>query len=213
MKRLDLVEAVGNEPLFASGTLLTGGVDPQDVRKQLSRWTADGTVVQLRRGLYALGRPYRASLPHPYEVSNVLVPGSYVSLETVLAEAGLIPDAVFVTTAVTTGRQGSRKTPLGTFAYHHIKTSLFWGYETHEVDDGRTVFVATLEKALLDLGYLRSYSDERAFATGLRLQHLELIDLERLATMARRFSSRKVERFAKNVAGLALAEAEEYEEL
>ncbi len=213
MKRSDLVEAVGNEPLFASGTLLTGAVDPRDVRRQLSRWTADGTVIQLRRGLYALGGPYRSIRPHPYEVSNVLVPGSYVSLETVLAEAGLIPDAVFATTAVTTGRQGSRKTPLGTFAYHHIKTSLFWGYETREVDDGRTVFVATREKALLDLSYLRSHSDEPAFARGLRLQHLGSIDLELLENMACRFGSRKVERFARNVARQAAAEAEEYEEL
>jgi predicted transcriptional regulator of viral defense system len=208
MKRISMLQAVGREPLFASGMLLSPGVDIQDVRRQLSRWTADGTVAQLRRGLYALGEPYRSVEPHPYEISNALVPGSYVSLD-----HGLIPEAVFVTTAVTTGRSGSRKTPFGTFVYQHVKPDLFWGYETLVLGEGRRAFVATPEKALLDLCYLRSRSDEPAFARGLRLQRLDSIDLERLTSMARRFGSAKVERFARNVAALAAAEREEYEDL
>jgi len=213
MKRLTMLQAVGREPLFTSGLLLSPGVGLQDVRKQLSRWTADGTVVQLRRGLYALGEPYQIVEPDPYELSNALVPGSYVSLETVLASHGLIPESVFVTTAVTTGRTGSRKTPLGTFAYQHVRPELFWGYEPVEVGDGRTAFVATPEKALLDLGYLRSRSDEPAFTRELRLQRLDSIDLLRLQDMAQRFGGAKMARFARNVTALAAAEGEEYEDL
>ncbi|RME91459.1 MAG: hypothetical protein D6770_00340 [Anaerolineae bacterium] len=47
-----LLELVGDEPLFEAGLLLTGDVDPNDVRRQLSRWVKAGWVVQLRRGLY-----------------------------------------------------------------------------------------------------------------------------------------------------------------
>jgi predicted transcriptional regulator of viral defense system len=213
MKRTDLLRAVGREPLFSTGMLLSPGVSLQKVRKQLSRWTADGTVVQIRRGLYALGEPYRTVEPHPYEVSNALVPGSYVSLETVLADHGLIPEAVFATTAVTTGRPGPRTTPFGTFVYQHLKADLFWGYRTQAVGGNRTAFVAAPEKALLDLSYLRGRSGEPAFTRELRLQRLDSVDLERLATMAQRFNSRKVERFAGNVAALARAEAEEYQDL
>ncbi|MCX6027332.1 MAG: hypothetical protein NTY23_13935 [Chloroflexi bacterium] len=213
MKRADLLRAVGREPLFSTGLLLSPGVGLRDVRKQLSRWTADGTVVQVRRGLYALGEPYRTAEPHPYEVSNALVPGSYVSLETVLADHGLIPEAVFATTAVTTGRPGARTTPFGTFVYQHLKADLFWGYRTQAVGGNRIAFVAVLEKALLDLSYLRGRSGEPAFARALRLQRLDSLDLERLATMAQRFSSRKVERFAGNVSSLARIEAEEYQDL
>lgn len=204
---------MGREPLFSTGMLLMPGVSLQEVRKQLSRWTTDGTVVQVRRGLYALGEPYRTVEPHPYEVSNALVAGSYVSLESVLAEHGLIPEAVFATTAVTTGRAGTRTTPFGTFVYQHIKADLFWGYRTQELGGSRIAFVAAAEKALLDLGYLRSHSGEPAFARELRLQRLDYVDFERLATMAQRFSSRKVERFADNVASLARSEAEEYQDL
>jgi predicted transcriptional regulator of viral defense system len=213
MKRADLLRAVGREPLFTTGMLLSPGGSLAEVRKQMSRWTVDGTVVQVRRGLYALGEPYRTAEPHPYEVSNALVPGSYVSLETVLADHGLIPEAVFATTAVTTGRPGARTTPFGTFVYQHLRADLFWGYRTEEIGGSRSAFVAVPEKALLDLSYLRSCSDEPAFARELRLQRLDSVDLERLATMAERFSSRKVERFAGNVASLARAEAEEYEDL
>ncbi len=219
MKRADLLRAVGREPLFNTGMLLSPGVSLQDVRKQLSRWTNDGTVVQLRRGLYALGEPFRSTEPHPYEVSNTLVPGSYVSLETALADYGLIPEAVFATTAVTTGRSGTRTTPFGTFVYQHLKAHLFWGYRTRAVGGSQAVgasrvaFIATPEKALLDLAYLRSRSSEPAFAWELRLQRLESVDLERLSAEAKRFGSRKVERFAANVTSLARAEAEEYEDL
>ncbi len=211
MKRDALIDVVGREPIFTTGMLLTAGVDVQDVRKQLSRWTHDGTVVQLRRGLYSLGARYRATDPHPYEVSNALVTGSYVSLETVLADHGLIPEAVFSTTAVTTGRQGSRKTPFGLFVYHHIRTDLFWGYESVPIGNGRIAFVATAEKALLDLAYLRTRSDQVGFARELRLQRLEIIDVDRLVRFAARFGSRKVERFARNVVSLAAAEREEFE--
>lgn len=210
MKRDALLDIVAREPLFTTGMLLTPGVDVQDVRKQLSRWTRDGTVVQLRRGLYSLGARYRLREPHPYEVSNAVLQGSYVSLETVLADRGLIPEAVFSTTAVTTGRQGSRQTPFGCFVYQHIRPDLFWGYESVSIGEGRVAFVATPEKALLDMAYLRTRSDEAGFARELRLQRLEIIDAERLVRFAERFGGKKVLRFAHNVIALRESEREEY---
>ncbi len=211
MKRDALIEIVGRETLFTTGMLLGPGVDARDVRKQLSRWTNDGSVVQVRRGLYALGARYRARDPHPYEVSNALVPGSYVSLETVLAAHGLIPEAMFATTAVTTGRQGLRKTPFGSYVYQHIRGDLFWGYEAVSIGDGRIAFAALPEKALLDLAYLRTRSDDLGFIRELRLQRLELIDADRLVAFAARFGSPKVERFARHVIALSVAEREEYD--
>ena len=47
----------------------------------------------------------------------------------------------------------------------------------------------------------------------LRLQHLDVIDPDRLREMAARFGSPKVARFARNVIALAAAQGEEYEEL
>ena len=105
-----LLEIVGNDPVFETGLLLQGDVDPVDVRRQLSRWKGAGKIYQLRRRIYALAPPYQKVRPHPFLVANLLVPASYVSLQSVLAYYGMIPEYVPVTTSVTTGRPGNWQT-------------------------------------------------------------------------------------------------------
>ena len=46
----DLLRVVGDEPVFETGLLLAGDVDPREVPRQLSRWTRAGRLYQLRRG-------------------------------------------------------------------------------------------------------------------------------------------------------------------
>jgi predicted transcriptional regulator of viral defense system len=74
-----LLSLIGDQPILETGLLLTGNVDPADVRRQLSRWVRSGRVHQLRRGLYALAPPYQNMIPHPFLTANALMPGSYVS--------------------------------------------------------------------------------------------------------------------------------------
>lgn len=71
-----LLEIVGDEPVFETGLLLAGALDPSAVRRQLSRWTKAEQLYQLRRGLYALAPPFQKVKPHPVLVANRLVPGS-----------------------------------------------------------------------------------------------------------------------------------------
>jgi hypothetical protein len=66
MNFTNLLNAIDGEPLFETGLLLVGAVNPNDVRRQLSRWTAAGKVYQLRRGLYALLPPTRKRGPTPF---------------------------------------------------------------------------------------------------------------------------------------------------
>ena len=205
MKWTELLDAVGSEPLFESGMLLVGEVDPTDVARQLSRWVAAGRLLRLRRGLYAFaGREAQLRRPlNPYEVANRLVPGSYVSLASVLAQAGLIPEYVPVTTSVTTGRPGMRSTPLGSFLYRRVKREMFWGYEARKVAPGVHLFVATPEKALVDMFYLESDADDPSFLSELRLQNLERVRLDVLATMAQRCGSARVVRAVDRVESMA----------
>jgi len=65
-----LLRIVGDEPVFETGLLLAGEVDPRHVRRQLSRWVRAGRLYQLRRGLYALAPPYRKVKPHPFLIAN-----------------------------------------------------------------------------------------------------------------------------------------------
>ena len=76
-----LLRVVGDAPVFETGLLLAGDVRPADVQRQLSRWCAAGRLYQMRRGVYVLAPPYQKVKPHPFAVANMLVHGSYVSLQ------------------------------------------------------------------------------------------------------------------------------------
>ena len=174
MKLWDLLSKVGDEPLFETGFLLAGDVEPAEVRRQLSRWVARGRVVQLRRGLYALAPPYRKSEPHPFVVANRLVRGSYVSLQSALAHHGLVPEHVPVVTSVTTGRPQRRENVFGAFEYHHCPPERLIGYRPETLGGGQEALVAAPAKALADLVHLVPGADSSEYLKELRL------DLEKL---------------------------------
>ncbi|MFQ6102513.1 MAG: hypothetical protein ACE5OS_14970 [Anaerolineae bacterium] len=211
MEFTHLIEIVGDEPVFETGLLMAGDADPADVRRQLSRWVKAARLYRLRRGLYALAPPFQKVKPHPFLVANRMVRGSYVSLQSALAYYGLIPEVVPVITSVTTARPGRWETPLGVYAFRHIKVELFFGYRLVEVSPGQQAFVATPEKALLDLAYLQPGGDNPAYLRELRLQNLDRLDLDELQRLAERTGSPKLRRVAAYVTELAHAEAEEYE--
>lgn len=213
MKWTELLDAVGGEPLFESGLLMVGDVDPRDITRQLSRWTSSGKLVQLRRGLYTFGgaeaRGRRS--PDPYEIANRLVPGSYVSLSSVLARESLIPEYVPTTTSVTVGRTARYVTPLGTFVYQHVRPSMLWGYEAAIGSAARSVRVAVPEKALIDLVYLDPEASGMPYMRELRLQNLDRLRLDVLATMAERCGVRRVIKAAALIAEMAADEGESYQ--
>lgn len=213
MKFDHLLQIVGEEPVFETGLLLAGDVDPRDIRRQLSRWTEAGRLYQLRRGVYALAPPYQRVRPHPFLVANRLVRGSYVSLQAALAHYNLIPEYVPVTTSVTSSRPGRWETPLGSYEYRHLQKGLLTGYRRLALADGQQAFVASPEKALLDLLYLEPDADTEEYLSELRLQHLDVLDLDELRRQAATFGKPKLLRAAAQVIRLAEAEAMEYEPL
>jgi hypothetical protein len=213
MRFEDLMEVVGDEPLFETGVLLAGDVDPASIHRQLSRWARAGRLEQLRRGLYAVAPPFQRVRPHPFLVANRLVPGSYVSLQSVLAHASLIPESVPVTTSVTTGRPGRWDTPLGTYVFRHIQPDLLTGFRRTPLGGGMEALLAKPEKALLDLVYLEPDGDSPAYLAELRLQNLDGLDRNELRRLAEASGKPKLRRAADQIARLAEIEAEEYEPL
>jgi len=199
MKWRDLLQTVGTEPLFNSGVLLTGRHDAADVRRQLSRWVRDGRLIQIRRGLYALAPPYARARPHPFLVANSARSASYVSLQSALAYHGLIPESVPVVTSVTTGRPGAQSNPLAELVYKHVKPAWFHGYRQIEIVSGQHAFVATPEKALLDLIYLVPSADTSEYLNELRLHNLDQLDDRLLLETCRTSRSPKLLRAAEIV--------------
>jgi predicted transcriptional regulator of viral defense system len=86
-------------------------------------------------------------------VGCILVPNSYVSLQYALACYGLIPEAVYAMTFVTTNKPRKYIFSVPSFIYRNIKKDLFWGYNTISIGN-LTYQMATPAKALFDSLYL-----------------------------------------------------------
>ena len=208
MEFKELLQIVGDEPLFETGLLLAGDVDPNNVRRQLVRWVAAGKMYQLRRGLYALAPPYQKTKPHPFLIANRLVEPSYVSLQSALAHYGLIPEYVAVVTSVTTDRPTQRETPLGRYQFQHVQPDWFLGFVPKRLEESQEVYLATPEKALLDLVYLQPGGDELTYLRALRLQNLDQLDEARLWDLANELGKPKLRRAAENIVIIMKEEAE-----
>jgi predicted transcriptional regulator of viral defense system len=213
MRFEELLKVVGDEPLFETGLLLAGDVDPTGVRRQLSRWMEAGRLLQLRRGFYTLAVPFQKVRPHPFLVANRLVPGSYVSLQSALSHFALIPESVPVTTSVTVGRPGRWDTPLGTYEFRHLRDELFLGFHQTQLAGGQEALVATPEKALLDLVYLEPNGDSLEYLTELRLQNLDGLDPGEVRRVAEASGKPKLRRAAERIAHLVEVETREYQPL
>ncbi len=211
MRFQELAEIVADEPLFETGLLLAGAVDPADLRRQLSRWTRSGRIRQLRRGLYTLAPPWEKRLPHPFLVANRLVPGSYVSGLSALALVQAIPEYVAEVTSVTPGRPQLRHTAFGRCSFRHLKPGLLFGYRQVDLGDGQRAFVAEPEKALLDLIHLQPGGDDAAYLRELRLD-FDRLRLERLESFAETCATPKLARAAGRIRRIA-GEAPGYDTL
>lgn len=212
-----LLELIGEEPVFETSLLLAGRVNPDIVRLQLARWTKNGRLYQLRRGLYALAPPYQKVKPHPFLIANHLQRASYISLQSALSFYGLIPDTVQATLSVTAGRPERLETPLGVFEFRHVKPALLRGYRMTVLNGPKIpeqqALIATPEKALLDLVYLQPGGDQPAYLQELRLQNLERLDLDALRRQAETFDTPKLRRAVDAVIRLAQSENQAYETL
>ena len=137
---------------------LVAGTD-QRRHHLVSRAVKAGELVRLRRGLYVLADEFREHPCHPYTVAQMLVPGSYVSLETALAFHGWIPEAVYTTASIVPGRKVKefRHERLGLFTFHPlaIRRGCFLELVRRVEASGQSFLVAQPLRALLDLVCLK----------------------------------------------------------
>lgn len=206
----DVLTYVRELPLFRSDLLQVGDVNPANLQKQLSRWTAAGKVEQLRRGLYTLASPYRKIEPHPFLIANQLVEPSYISLQSALAYYELIPEVVFEVTSITSRRRTTTyKTDFGVFTYQFVRKDLFSGFSLMEVASDQWAYIARPEKALLDLIHLTPRGDQMAYLATLRLQNMEQLDLSWMSNFVYGSGSRKLIAAVENLSLLKQMEVGE----
>ncbi len=179
-------------------------------QRQLSDWTRAGKLMQLRRGVYTFPLFPRGEKPHRFRIANLMVRPSYVSLQTALSYYELIPEHVAAVTCVTTGRPQTLVNPFGRFIYRHIQTRFFYGFHYWSISHQQNGFLATPEKALLDLIYLTPNGDDEAYLRSLRLQNLDTLNTERLRQLVEDAKMPKLARALKHLLMLVEEETSSY---
>lgn len=164
MKYLDLKKAIpGNIFTLLDVVKFFPQEKSATTRNQLSRFMKAGQIFQIKRGLYCFDQ----SLINDLQLANILVPNSYISLESALNYYGMIPDIPLSITSITPTKTKKIKGRWGSFLYFRLKKELFFGYQTIKGQNSQTNYnIAQKEKALLDYFYLRKINNLR----GLRLQ-------------------------------------------
>ncbi len=194
---------------FDYQTLLDGLKEYSRPRDKITDMLRKKMLIRVKKGIYVFGETYALG-PFSREVlANMIYGPSYVSLDYALHYYALIPERVEAVTSVTCGRSRRFSTPVGRFVYRMIPMEAYQiGMDRVDIERGRSFLMATPEKALADKLW-----DDRG--TGIRTQkemrtylldHLRIdpeglgkLDPDRLAAVALRYHSRKIQRLAEMV--------------
>ena len=101
MKWRSLLTSLGHEPVFPASLLQTGDVSRKELSVQLSRWVKSGHLIQLRRGVYTIAKPYRKIEPHPFDGHRELGDKLHVAGDLVVGDP--LDGAAFSRTLFQTG--------------------------------------------------------------------------------------------------------------
>ncbi len=115
--------------------------------KLLARLHTAKRMIHIARGLWAF-----------HDIDPLIIPQyitapfpSYISLQTALFFHGMVSQIPQIIYAVSLARTRKYKLPTASISIHHIDPAFFFGFEMNEKSG---IFMATPEKALLDVFYL-----------------------------------------------------------
>jgi hypothetical protein len=125
-------------------------------RKRLVEWKDKGYITAISRGFYAWpGALY--SEQDKWAMACKVYPPAYISMESALSYYGMIPEAVFSNTAITTHKTRAFSVNETGFFFRTIQPSLFFGYTFQRAPNGMPYSLAYPEKVLLDWLYLHPF--------------------------------------------------------
>jgi predicted transcriptional regulator of viral defense system len=139
---------------------------PGFVWLNLINWQKKGYILKIRKRWYCFNYD-DVSKNVAWLAANLIYQPSYISLQTALSFYGLIPEAIYTVTSVSTKKTNYFETPIGTFSYSKIKSTLFRFGQTltssssYNLPTGgkykRKELIAEPEKAILDFFYIYSH--------------------------------------------------------
>lgn len=137
-------------------------VEQRTAGRRLRAMEEAGFVRRLRRGLWALDPDIGPFVVPPYLTAPF---PAYVSFWSALSQHEMIEQVPRQVSVASLARPRRIPTSLGVYAVHHLAPELFGGYEGSE-EHG---YMATPEKALFDLVYIRAAAGGRAYFPELSL--------------------------------------------
>ncbi len=177
--------------------LILGKKFTKSFLNNLKNWQRQDYLVKIRKGFYYVD-DLRGETSPIILASKIYFP-SYVSMESALGYYGIIPEAVFSTTSVTTRKAKSFMNEyFGKFSYKKIKKEAFGGFVTQQ-EKNVSFNLALPEKALVDFFYLNRniLNGTREQFSGYRFNEDFKYNKKRLIFFAKSFKNKKVSRLAE----------------
>ena len=147
--------------------------------------------MKLRQGYYSFPE-LKGQSDFALYISNRIYKPSYISLHTVLAFYGVVPEAITQITGISSLKTTEFQNDFGVYTYKTIKPELMFGYELKPFGN-RTILFAYPEKALLDLLYLYPFYNTEEELEELRLDEDFItsdLNIERLDEYTGRFNNK-----------------------
>jgi hypothetical protein len=166
----------------------------------VKRAIADGDLIQVRRGVYSLGKRFQRQPLNLFELAQKVYPLSYIGLESALSYHGWIPEAAYTVTSVCVKRSASFETPVGLFSFTRLARFNFIGVD--RVKEGNSIFLMSgPTKALVDffLAHKIDVKNPIQLLDSLRIdrEYYRQIDSRQLLEIADVYQSARVTKFVK----------------
>jgi predicted transcriptional regulator of viral defense system len=209
---MDIVKKIYEEfktdilPLSLMSSIFVNKSD--DAKKSfLKRACHKGDLIRVRKGLYLLGDERRKDHYNSFVIANYITSPSYVSLESALSFYGLIPEAVYTTTSVTTKIGSKLKTPVGQYSFSYLKTKYF-NFGFYQIKEGNHKYlIATPLKALMDYIVLKKkeYKSVEELKEDLRfdfdefLTYKKFVNIDKIDEMLKVYKSYRLQVILKDM--------------
>jgi predicted transcriptional regulator of viral defense system len=160
-------------------------------KMNLIYWQEKGYIKKIKNNWYCF-TDKEISQDVLFNIANKIYAPSYISLETALSFYGFIPEAVFLTTSISTLKTNEFDTFTGRFSYKSVKKNIFFGYKIIKRNN-LSVKIAEAEKAILDFLYfnstIKTHLDLRAFRLN-KINMINDIDFNKIKAYANLFNSK-----------------------
>jgi len=186
-------QVVTSQDIF---NLVENSYSHQQAKNLITKLVKNGWLVRIKKGLYAISDlSTRGFLSLSfYTVAGLLVKDSYVSFDAALQYYGMFDQLTNKITSVSL--KGFKTFSLNNIEYRFIKAKkkLFFGQKEIIVDN-KKVYIATAEKALIDMINFRKSKYAVDLVIEKLKEHKDSLDFEQLVKYLKEFSIATVKTF------------------